>query len=489
MKVFINLIGALPLVLILTGCPNKNNSTTSNRTIDGGSTVTSNGQSGSDMNDKGNAVGKNSQNDKRENTETPKKVESKKIGQIGVYSDKIAVSESNADLTVKIEKTVPKSGPSDKTPGVVLADANPVVGKTDTDSGTADKTAVVGLTDAGAAVANHGDEPGTAENTPVVGLTDAGVAVDTTDVEPGSAEQIAVSDLAEVVLEPNTSYVVTAQETTVTGEKVDVEQITIVTLADDPFVDQVTDLGNGEFSLQMDVGVNPNDTEYTVAIIQINTGEILGFVNPDTGEMVKSDEDKWSTVNVVGSGEDPAVAVVAIKNLTLDSELIAFAVLAKNSVGDETDISESVVAAKPDLLADGGGDSAGDEVQIAVPTNAPLPLSNKIEGVTNEIKELRAKIKKLKNGRKELTKNQKELNNDRKKLTQAFKKIESSKNVAKDELEKTQSELVKVQDQLQVSKEKSEKIKAELKSLTILLAEKTAELKKFKKQHKLAKQS
>jgi len=166
--------------------------------------------------------------------------------------------------------------------------------------------------------------------------------------------------------------------------------------------------------------------------------------------------------------------------------MIEFAVQARNSAGDETEVSESVVATKPDLLSNEDSDS---NIDIAVPTNAPIPLQNKIATLKNEIKELRTKVSKIRSEVKELTLEHKSLNQNRIKLTKILKNLEKDKKSGQDEIEKTSRELAGIQDRLKDSKTKRDVLKSEQKPLKKLLSEKTSELKKLKKQRKMEKQN
>lgn len=409
------------LTVYLTGCPASKTQSSSRSVADqagAGGGVASGEQPSA--NAESPVAGSSVRENKTEKVkkETPKTVETKTIGDVSVHSDQVAVSE-----------------PAAKKEHLTVA-IEPVA-------------------------------------------TDEAVAEGAKPAVP--AETVPLADLGTTELTPDTEYVVFVVDNAPNGEQTVVEEKVIVTLAQEPEVTEVTELSPGEFRLTLATGDNPLQTVYAIAVVEVSTQEVLAWVSPVTGLPVKTDEERWAPLAAVPTTDQGPEAVVVVKDLGLDPDLIAFAVQARNQSGDETALSETVAPVNQDLLSSGTADPATENaVQVVVPSNAPVPIENQIASGRDEIRELRAKIKKLKAERRDLQKDLKKLQEKRHELAKEIKNDEKDKKSEQKNLGKNISVL---DDDIADLKARSDKIKTELKSLQKLLTQKTATLKGLKKKH------
>ncbi len=321
-----------------------------------------------------------------------------------------------------------------------------------------------------------------------------------------STEQnfVKINEVSSIPLTPNTEYQLIVQESTPSGERTTIEEQKIVTLAQEPALEQVVKTQDGKFELTIDIGRNPADTEYTVAVVNQKTEEVLAYINPESGGLVKAEE-KWSTISVdqqIPNDEDGKKSVIELDLIDLgaDQDSITFSVQAKNRVGDETELSDLTPVTDLTFEASIEAESTSYEQELAVPSNAPVPTANQILSSVNGLKGLEASVNKSKTRRKELLKQLKVLKNDRKDLI-ARSKNDSDKNEnkgkkseKKSEKEVNEKDEIEIKEKLQYIEAAIEKTIDEMKSLLSaqramqkIMSAKMSELKKLKKTEREAK--
>ncbi len=297
-------------------------------------------------------------------------------------------------------------------------------------------------------------------------------------LETDLGQQIPVADVKEVELTPNTEYKVTFVEETKT-----VDIAMVVTLAAEPKIKSAEQQDDGTVKLEIDANGNPGDTLYSIAIVMPATGEILGYVDASTGDILKEGQERFHPL------KNPTPVV---KSLAEDVELVTFVIQAQNQKGEATSWSEetAIVPVAEDVLkVDDNTEVAADDTSTVDPASMGIDIATATEkdvevkidagqaGLTSlkdQLKELKAKLDSV---RKEL----KARNNDRREIQKKLKKLEKDSKKHAKEIDKLKSELEGAQLKIDSLGKQLRDIKAQIKALQGKVKDQAAEIKKLKK--------
>lgn len=434
---------------------------------------------------------------KVENAGVDKKPEKTQKGEdIAVASDHVEVAPTQANVSVVIEEApkqaaavAPKQDAAPAQPDVVEFPAVKLPGSNETVA--VGEAAEAILADpqpiqAAAAVAEE-----TVVAMPVAFETAAPVQAEEAVVAPEavSAEVAAVAgldsdlgqpvpaeDAKEVKLTPDTEYKVTFVQ-----DSKEIDVALVVTLAAEPVVKTAEQQPDGSIKLVIDPNGNPEGTLYSIAVVLPSTGEIVGYVDAATGEILKEGEQRFDEL------KNPTVVV---KNLNEDAELVTVVVQAQNQKGEETSWSDEItVTPVADATVDDSTEIAADDTTVVDPASVGIDVATATEkdvqgkvdaaqaGLTSskdQLKELKAKLDKI---RKDL----KAKNADRRDVQKKLKKLEKDAKKNQKDIDKLKTELEGVQLKIDELGKQLRDVKAQIKALQGKVKDQAAEIKKLKK--------